>query len=401
MSSSSKSQSGDTTIAYADCFAGISGDMFLGALINAGLPVSKLKEQLTLLDVEGWQLETSETTENAIKACHVRISVEKDQPHRTWKTIQKLIKQSTLQNTVKDKSHAVFLQLATAEAKVHGCKIDDVHFHEVGAVDSIIDIVGTAIGLEYLNIDRLDISPLPMSQGFVLCDHGLLPLPAPAVCEILRDTPVYGTELQQELVTPTGAAIAKTLGSNFGPMPAMQIKATGYGAGSHKLSDGRPNVLRLIIGMSHQVDESQEVEVIETNIDDWTPEGFPYLFDLLFTAGALDASVFPVHMKKGRPGFSLQVICHPAHAYEIKKIILSETTAIGLRYRTEKRMTLPREIITIDSTWGPMHVKKVQTPEGPVLYPEYEECRKIAQKHKVSLKRVYDEVRGFGMNNED
>ena len=381
-----------TQIAYADCFSGVSGDMFLGALIDVGLPLDKLQAELTKLDLEKFTLRSIKQQDQSISSTRLVIESEKSETARTWKDIRQLILQSDLDKKVKDKSLQIFICLAEAESRIHDCETDEVHYHELGGLDSIIDIVGAVIGLHYLGIDRLVASPLPMTRGFVRCEHGTLPLPAPAVCEILNNVPVYGSSIEQELVTPTGAALVKTLSSDFGDFPAMKISRTGYGAGSRKLPGDIPNLFRLVIGYERKIEEVQEVEVIETNLDDWSPETFPHLCEQLFASGALDVTLVPVHMKKGRPGFLLSVITNPAQALEIKKYILNETTSIGLRFRREKRMTLPRETGTVKTTWGPVQVKRVETPTGYSLYPEYEDCRRVALENKVPLKDVYLEV---------
>jgi len=381
-----------TQIAYADCFSGVSGDMFLGALIDVGLPLETLQAELTKLDLEKFTLRSIKQQDQSISSTRLVIESEKSDTVRAWKDIRLLIRQSNLENKVKEKSLQIFTCLAEAEARIHDCDTDEVHFHEIGGMDSIIDIVGAVIGLDYFGIDRLITSPLPMPRGFIRCDHGMLPLPPPAVCEILNNVPVYGSSIEQELVTPTGAAIVKSMSSDFGDFPAMKISRTGYGAGSRKLPGDIPNLFRLVIGYERKVEEIQEVEAIETNLDDWSPESYPYLCEQLFSAGALDVTLVPVHMKKGRPGFLLSVIANPAQAWEIKKCILNETTSIGLRFRREKRMTLPRETGTVKTTWGPVQAKRVETPSGYALYPEYEDCRRVALENKVPLKDVYLEV---------
>lgn len=381
--------------AYADCFSGISGDMFLGALIDAGLPFDVLQKELSNIELEGYQLSVSDESACGIHAKKLHVQVDKQQPPRSWQDIKKIIQQSDLEPAVKENSLKIFSTLAEAEAKIHGCPVAEVHFHETGNVDAIVDIVGTAIGFSFLNISRLITSPLPMPRGFVDCAHGRLPVPAPAVCEILTNVPVYGVNHALEMVTPTGAAIVKALSHGFGPFPGITLHKTGYGAGSHKFPDNQPNCLRLVLGkLNRGTNESQTVEVIETNLDDWSPEGFPYLYDKLFAMGAIDVSLLPIQMKKGRPGFLLQVLSSPAHAWELKRTILSETTAIGLRYRQESRWTLPRETGKINTQWGDLQVKKVETPCGAVLYPEYEDCRRIAEQNNVPLKEVYARVYG-------
>jgi uncharacterized protein (TIGR00299 family) protein len=386
------SSNGQTHIAYADCFSGISGDMFLGALLDAGLKLDYLLAELAKLDLEDFTIQCIKKQDHAISGLGITIDSGNSEKNRTWKDIRLLIEDSGLQKRIKEKSLKVFTCLAKAEAKIHGCRTEDVHFHEIGGLDSIIDITGTVIGLDYLGIEHLITSPLPMPRGFIRCDHGMLPLPPPAVCEILQNVPVYGSSINQELVTPTGAALVKSLSSDFGDFPAMKISRTGYGAGSRKLPGDIPNLFRLIIGHERKVIEIQEVEVIETNLDDWSPESYPHLCEQLFLSGALDVSLVPAHMKKGRPGFLLSVITNPAHSWEIKKCILSETTSIGLRFRREKRMTLPRETGTVKTTWGPVQTKRVETPTGYALYPEYEDCRRVALENKVPLKDIYAAV---------
>lgn len=379
-------------IAYADCFSGVSGDMFLGAMIDAGLPLDHVQAELNKLDLERFTIRSFKHQDQTISGVGITIDFESSEKNRTWKEIRTLIEKSGLQKTTKEKSLKVFTCLAEAEATIHDCRAEDVHFHEIGGLDSIIDIVGTVIGLDYFGIEHLITSPLPMPRGWIRCDHGMLPLPPPAVCEILQDVPVYGSSINQELVTPTGAALVKSLSRDFGALPAMKINRTGYGAGRRKLPGDIPNLFRLIIGYERKVRESEEVEVIETNMDDWSPESYPHLCEQLFASGALDVSLVPVHMKKGRPGFLLRVITNDACSWEIKKCIFSETTTIGLRFRREKRMTLPRETGKVNTSWGPIQVKRLETPTGYALYPEYEDCRRLALENKVPLKDVYAAV---------
>ena len=383
-------------IAYADCFSGISGDMFLAALLDAGLPETVLQEQLALLQLALPSMTMTTVRDGALRATRLTVTPEADQPHRSWATIRQIIQASNLAPRIQEKAQAIFAVLAEAEARVHGCPADAVHFHEIGGLDALVDIVGAAIGLDYLGINRLVASPLPMPRGWVTCAHGTLPLPPPAVLEILHHTPVYGVELAEELVTPTGAAILKAAAITFGPMPAMILRKVGYGAGGHNRADGRPNLLRLVIGEDTTGCEAQTVQVVETNLDDWSPEGFPYLTEQLFTLGALDVVLIPIQMKKGRPGFLLQVLTDEAHSLAIKRCLLTETTAIGLRFRTEQRLTLPRALISVVTPWGVMQAKRVETPGGPVVTPEYEECRRVANEHGLPLRQVYAEVACLG-----
>lgn len=378
---------------YLDCFSGISGDMFIGALLSAGLPFAKLQEDLALLPLDGYELSSKDDQKEAIAATNFSVQQTKtDHSHRNLADIQNLILSSQLSNSVQQKAIAIFTTLARAEAAVHGTTVDAVHFHEVGAVDSIIDIVGAAIGLDYFMVESCTCSPLPMPSGWVHCDHGQLPLPAPAVSELSKEIPVYGVELKTELVTPTGAAIIKTIATDYGPMPKMVPVYVGYGAGDKKLADGQPNLLRIVIGQSHKSDEFQDIIVTETNLDDWSPERVPYLIEKLFAQGALDVVIIPIQMKKNRPGFTVQVISSLAHSWEMQTTLLTETSAIGLRFRKEQRWTLPREHGVIPTKWGEIKAKRIHTPNGMRLSPEFEDCRRIASHNSVPLDSVYNEV---------
>lgn len=375
--------------AYLDCFSGISGDMLLGAFLDAGLPEQELRRQLQLLQLPEYTLHTKQVVKGTVEATKVEISTDFSHHHRTHADIRTLIKASNLKPAVQNTALAVFHTLAEAEAAIHGVPPESIHFHEVGGVDSIVDIVGTAIALDVLRIDQLIVSPLPMGHGWVHCQHGRIPLPAPAVLKLCEGLAVYGVDETQELVTPTGAAIVKTLGKN-GVMPAMTVTHTGYGAGSHDLD--QPNVLRLILGTEHRSPEAQEVEVIECNLDDWSPEPFPHLCEVLLNKGALDVSLIPIHMKKGRPGFLLRVISTLSGAQQLKETILCETTTIGLRFRREQRLTLPREEITVATRFGEIQAKKVETPRGSRIYPEYEDCRQAANRLQIPIMDVYGEI---------
>lgn len=370
--------------------------MLLGALLHCGADSRTLMSDLEKLGLDGLEVKINETRVNSIAAYHLDICSTRRQEFRNLPQILDILNKSGLKADIIDRSTDVFTSLAEAEAKVHGIGIEKVHFHEVGALDTIVDIVGTVLCLSYLGIKRIICSPLATGQGFVNCDHGVLPLPAPAVCELLTDIPVYGVDIRQELITPTGAALIKTLATDFGPLPAMKIEATGYGAGTRILENKQPNLLRCIIGESAAgVSESQRVDIIETNLDDWNPEGFQHLAYLLFERGALDVALIPIHMKKGRPGFTLQVISTPAFSHIIKQTIFSETTSIGLRFRQEERSTLVRKQVSVKTAWGEVAAKEVHGPDGIIIYPEYEECRKVATAHKVPLKEVYHQVQSF------
>ena len=377
---------------YLDCFSGISGNMLLGAMLDAGLQEKDLRTALAELQLPGWQLEIQHNSVSGLQACTVRVQAQQSSTHRHLHQIQTILEQSALPEAVISRSIAVFTRLAEAEAHVHGTTVEKIHFHEVGAVDAIVDIVGVISGFHSLGIERISCSPLPMPGGWVSCQHGKLPLPAPAVCELLRNIPVYGDSLAQELVTPTGAALAAELAESFGPMPPMILEQTGYGAGTMLRKDGRPNLLRMMIGRCPSAEEAQQVEIIETQLDDWNPELWPHVSEKLMQAGALDVSLTPLLMKKGRPGYLLRLISDPAHGARLKNMILAETSSIGLRFHIEQRMTLPRESIEVDTPWGPVQAKKVETAAGVRITPEFEDCRRLAQKLDIPLQNIYAAV---------
>ncbi len=388
-------------IGYLDCFSGISGDMLLGALVAAGLPAEILERLPADLGLSGCRVRVSHETLAGLAACRVRVETDPSRRHRHLAQISGILERGSLPQEVKERSLAVFHRLAEAEARVHGTTMERVHFHETGAVDALVDVVGTVSGLQRLDIGQLVCSPLPMPRGRVRCAHGELPLPAPAVCELLAGVPVHGEELDQELVTPTGAALVAELATAFGPLPPMVLEQTGYGAGSMERHDGRPNLLRLMVGTSFAAAERQEVEVIETHLDDWNPETWPYLAARFMELGALDVSLTPMQMKKGRPGFLLRLITDPAHASRLKETVFTETSAIGLRFHRMQRMTLPRRQVTVNTPWGPVQAKEIRTPAGPVLTPEYESCRRLAEARSIPLARIYREIgRGSGPQEE-
>jgi len=388
------------TIAYLDCFSGISGDMLLAAFLDAGMPEEHLRQQLASLPLAGYDLTVSKIREQGIGARRLEIDCASAQPLRHLHDLTAIIADSTLAATLKDRAVAVLAALAEAEAAVHDVDVEEIHFHEVGAVDTIIDIVGALVACEYFGIKRLVVSPLPMGRGFVDCAHGRLPLPAPAVCRLLHGLPVYGVDSEHELITPTGAALVRILADDFGPMPAMRLDAVGYGAGARRSAQGAPpNLLRLSLGKGQtgQAGESpEEVRILTTNLDDWQSETFPYLAESLLRAGALDVSLAPILMKKGRPGYALQVMCRRESSTALENIIFKETTAIGLRYRDEPRRILPRESVRVTTLWGTLAAKKVSLPEGERIYPEYEECRKLAEETGQPIAAIYRAVANGG-----
>jgi uncharacterized protein (TIGR00299 family) protein len=382
-------------LAYFDCFSGISGDMTLGALIHLGVPVQWLAQSIAQLPLEGFALTAGSVRCNGIVATRIGVEIEETHHHRTFEHIQGMIEKSRLSDRVKGASLAVFDRLATAESVVHGCPKASVHFHEVGAIDAIVDIVGVCLGLEYLEVDHILSSPLPLGGGFVACAHGVLPVPAPAVLEILKGVPVYGGDASLgELVTPTGAALLTGLDAEFKAMPQMRIDRIGYGAGSREIAD-RPNLLRVAIGepLHCAVEATEQLVLVETCIDDMNPEIFSYLMERLFEDGALDVYWVPVQMKKNRPGTLVNVLCAPERRMAVVSRILTETTSLGVRYHQVYRNALVREAVEMPTVFGAVQMKKVSVPNGQArLVPEYEECRRIARERNIPLRQVYDTI---------
>lgn len=384
-------------LAYFDCFCGISGDMTLGALMDLGIPLEWLRKELSRLPLEGFHLTVKPVIRNGITANLVTVEVEPSGQSRDFKKIRSLIESCPLSATVKSRSLDIFGKLAQAEAHIHGCSVEEVHFHELGAIDAIVDIVGTALCLEKLGIDKVVASRIPLGTGFVDCQHGKLPVPAPATLEILKDVPVYGTGIAHELVTPTGAAIVASLAELFGPLPPMHVQKTGYGAGQRDLND-RPNLLRIIngtpvdlkTGLSNRM-QADEIIILETCIDDMNPELFGFIMERLFADGAMDVYWIPVQMKKNRPGTLVQVLCDEACKERLIERLLTETTSLGVRYYKAGRRLLFREQVTVQTSLGKIPVKRVKDLDGSFRFiPEYEVCKKIALERKLSLRVVYD-----------
>ncbi|WP_028583624.1 nickel pincer cofactor biosynthesis protein LarC [Desulfogranum mediterraneum] len=378
---------------YLDCFSGVSGNMLLGALLDGGVPEAYLRQTIeSVLGKDEFELVIRQKQLNGFACCQVEVNCREGHHHRHLGDIAAILERSALQAEVADGALRVFQRLARAEAAVHGTSVEKIHFHEVGAVDAIVDIVGTVAGFFFLGPATISCSHLPINRGWVRCAHGEIPLPAPAVCRLLEGVPVYGDTVERELVTPTGAALVVELSSSFGLLPPMTLQHTSYGAGTLERPDGRPNLLRLLQGEELRVAEAQEVEVVDTHIDDWNPELWPHVSTLLMEAGALDVSLSPIQMKKGRPGFLVRAICTPALTPAIKTILFAETTTLGLRIRREQRATLPREGVKVETPWGPVAAKKILRPKGVMITPEYEACRQLAQAKGVSLQAVYAAV---------
>ncbi|MFZ6017023.1 MAG: nickel pincer cofactor biosynthesis protein LarC [Nitrospirota bacterium] len=391
-------------IAYFDCFSGISGDMCLGALVDAGVSIKKLENELRKIPIKGYKLRTKKVKRagfRATKADVVQRAKSKEQRAKRWKDVEKLIRTSLLSNDIKQKGLKIFRRLFEAEAKVHNETFNNVHLHEPGSVDCIVDILGTIIGLGILGVEKVYSSPINLGSGFVEAEHGVLPVPAPATAEILKGVPVYSTDPEFnsglfELTTPTGAAIVKELSSGFGDIPFMNIEKIGIGAGSRDFKK-RPNVLRLFIGGQWPATTDQKDEkviVIETNIDDMNPQIYEYVMEKLFKAGVLDVYLTQVIMKKGRPGIKLTVLCNEAKSEELIRIILKETTTIGVRFYEVKRRILQREIKTIDTEFGKIKVKLSRLGDKILkMTPEYEDCKKIAKRLNMPLLEVMEKIK--------
>lgn len=380
-----------TAIAYMDCPSGASGDMIMGAFLDLGLPLETLRERLALLGLRGYSLEAPIVKKQGLAARSFQVLVEKQDHHRHWSDIRRMIEESGLADGEKRLSLAVFERLARAEARMHGVEPDRVHFHEVGAVDSIVDIVGAAAAWEYFSLTSLVVSPLPLGQGFIDTAHGRLPLPAPATLALLDGVPTYGSGLGFELVTPTGAALLTTLADSFGPRPAMTVKATGHGAGMRDLPD-RPNILRLTLGETEAAQGRERLIVSETNLDDMNPEVLPFVMERLFKAGALDVWLTPVQMKKGRPGVVLSYLSRVEEVDRLSEVVFSETGTLGLRSHAVDRRSLSRSFRTLDTPFGPVQVKVVQRGDGEELIPEHEECRRIATETGLPLRKIYEKI---------
>lgn len=381
-------------IAYLDCFSGISGDMFLGALVDAGVPLSHIEQDLRRLPVRGYQLTSKKVLRSSITATKVDVIVQKPkvggrrQEAKRWDDIKKIITTSSLPDQIKQKGLRIFKGLYEAEGKVHGIPYKKTHLHELGAVDCIVDIFGALIGINLLGIEKIYASPLNLGSGTVRTAHGRLPVPAPATAEIVTGIPVYASDTPFELTTPTGAALLREIADGFTNMPHMKITKIGYGAGQKDI-EGIPNTLRVFIGeiipeYLHAADG--QIVVIETNIDDMNPQLYEYVMEKLFAAGARDVYLTTVIMKKGRPGIVLTVLCSQDRQGEITDILFKETSTIGVRFHTASRTMLHRNFQEAASPFGKLRIKVSRTADGMTKStPEYEDCRRAAQKYNVPL----------------
>jgi uncharacterized protein (TIGR00299 family) protein len=384
-------------IAYFDCFSGASGDMILGSLIDAGLSPQGLKEELKKISIPGVRLNVKKVLKGGISATQVIVTGEKGvKPHRNLNELLKIIERSHLDPEVKKESKEVFQRIASVEAKIHRRPVEEIHFHELGGLDSIVDIVGSIWGFQQMGIDKLYVSKVNVGGGFVECEHGLLPVPAPATLALMKGKPICSTGVETELLTPTGAALLTYLGSHFGQMPPIKVEKIGYGAGRDDLP--HPNVLRLMIGTPASNSGMETVAVVETNIDDMNPQFYDYAMERLFEMGVQEVFLTPILMKKNRPATLLTIICPSEKLSSVSGFLLQETTTIGLRWHEEKRNRADRQIVPLQTKYGRIRFKLARW-EGRIvnLSPEYEDCKRLALKKGVPLKEVFEEARKEAM----
>ncbi|HEV7797967.1 MAG TPA: nickel pincer cofactor biosynthesis protein LarC [Pyrinomonadaceae bacterium] len=395
---------------YFDCFAGASGDMILGAAIAAGVEPEHFKQRLSLLGLKGYAVAFETVDRSGISATYARVQTAHEHAHRHLSDILKIIYDSDLSDGVKTRAAKIFSRLAEAEARVHNEPVEQVHFHEVGGLDAIIDVVGAAICFELLGIERFVSSPLHVGSGTVDMDHGRFPVPPPAVAELLKGAPFYSTEIIGELVTPTGAAIITTVCADYGPIPPMKLEQTGYGAGTREY-EKFPNALRVLIGEDYssrtlsagrEALEDQRLWMIETNMDDISPQILGHVMERAFELGALDCYFTSVQMKKNRPGVLLSILCEARDRATLSELLFSETTTLGIRAYEVERRALQRRVVTVETPYGPIDVKVAQL-NGHVIkeMPEYEQCRRAAREADVPLRVVEEAARtAFVRRNE-
>lgn len=389
-------------VLYYDCFSGISGDMNLGAMVDLGIDLSYLRSELSKLDLQGWDLVAEKAQRHGITGTKVTVKqTAHEHTHRHLADIEKIINGSSLSEGVKQLSMKIFMKIATAEAAVHGIDIEEVHFHEVGAIDSIIDIAGAAICFNSLNVSAVYVSEVELGGGFVNCDHGKLPVPAPATAEIVKGMPVRSGGVDFEATTPTGAAILSALGTEFGTGSHLKIEKTAYGVG-HKDHPVIPNLLRVYLGeTSETLIAGHKASLIESNIDDMNPEFYDHISDRLFKAGASDVYCSQIIMKKGRPGIVLNVICEQGLEDTVREIIFTESTTLGIRTFDFRKDTLSREFEKVNSVYGEVTVKRSFYKGKEVsIKPEYEECRKIASERNIPVKEVYNNIMSLLIQNK-
>ena len=379
-------------IAYVDCFSGASGDMILGALIDAGLSPRLLRQELKKLNLSKVQLTVRKVLKGGISATRVVVEGNEKRSHRNLKEMVRIIDRSGLDAEVKSLSKRIFGKIASTEAGIHRTPAEEVHFHEVGGLDSIVDICGAVWGLRRMGIEKIHVSKVNVGAGFVNCEHGVLPVPAPAALALMNGKPIYSTGVEKELLTPTGAALLSTLGTEFGSFPVMRVEKIGYGAGRDDLP--HPNVLRLMIGTAEEMRGEEKVMVVETNIDDMNPQFYDYIMERLLKMGTKEVFLTPVLMKKGRPATLLTVICSSEKLPAVTQFLLKETTTIGLRWHEDDRVKAEREIVSLKTKHGNIRFK-IARWNGEVINvsPEYEDCKRKALEKGIPLKDVFEEAR--------
>jgi uncharacterized protein (TIGR00299 family) protein len=377
-------------IAYFDLIGGASGDMIMAAMLDAGLPEQELRQGLAALHLADYELSIRRLVKNGFSATQVAVNVAKDVPERHLRDLKALLQKSDLPESICSQASAIFERLAEVEAGIHGTSPEQVHLHELGGVDTIVDVCGALLGLESLGIERLVVSQVPLGRGFVQGAHGQIPLPAPATVQLLQGVPVRGRDVDAELVTPTAAVLLTQLAESFGPIPSMRLVASGYGAGHRDLPF--PNILRLLLGESAEGTESslEALATLETNIDDLNPEIYDYLISRLLENGALDVTLSPVQMKKNRPATQVWVLCRPADTERLMGILFAETSTLGVRKSMVERYALERQTIRVQTMYGEVRVKLTRWNKGQLrAAPEYEDCRRIAAEQNIPLHQVY------------
>ncbi len=373
--------------------------MTVGALLDAGLKIDTLEKELNKLGLSGYQLEVNKVLKKGISATQFKVKIKEEGVHRRFKDILDIFEKSKLNEEIKKETEKIFFNIAQAESKIHQKDIDKIHFHEIGGLDSIIDITSAVIGIKTLGIEEIYSSALPVGKGFVKCAHGVIPVPAPATLELLKNIPTYSGGIESEMITPTGAGIIGTLAKSFGERPSMKIEMTGYGAGEKEFTI--PNLLRVSIGEKILKDEnskdgyiSDEAVLIESNIDDMNPEFYDYIMEKLFSKGALDVFLTPIQMKKNRPAHMLSIIVYKQNLEEILEVLFSESTTLGIRLREIKRLRLDQQNFIAETKYGKIKIKVAMFKgEMKNIAPEYEDCKKVAKQHQIPLKKVYEEAK--------
>ena len=380
-------------VIYFDLIGGASGDMILAALIDAGMPAKKLEEMLDGLKLDEFELKTSSINKNGFQATKVDILVGKQPPERHLKGILEVIQNSSLPEAIQDRATKIFQKIAAVEAGIHNKPVDQIHLHELGGTDTIVDVTGALLALDYLGVSHIYASPIPLGSGFIKGAHGQIPLPAPATMGLLEGLPVRSTEIKAELITPTGAALLAELVEDFSPPPEMKVEAVGYGAGTRDLPI--PNLLRVMIGETAETGNQNREQLIllESNLDDLNPEIYPYVMESLFNAGALDVCLVPVQMKKNRPGTQIQVLVEVQKAEEMREILFQETSTLGIRQTQIDRYSLPRNIQEVSTSFGIVRIKVAgEGTKFQKASPEYEDCQKLARENDIPLQQVYQEA---------